>query len=66
MSKFPLESIKTKLGQSMYYTCSNEKRKKKKTLEFKSDLSSEIEDDGIHRKFVWKSRMIVSAENCTE
>jgi hypothetical protein len=48
MSKFPLESIKTELGQLMYYTCSNEKRKK--NLEFKSDLNLEIEYDNIHRK----------------
>lgn len=52
MSKFPPESIKTKLGQSTCYTHSNEKRqkKKKKTLEFKPDLNLEIEDDNIHRK----------------
>lgn len=52
MSKFPLESIKTKLGQSTCYTYSNEKRqkKKKKTLELKPDLNLEIEDDDIHRK----------------
>lgn len=48
MSKFPLESIKTELGQSIYYICSNEKKEKK--LEFKSDLNLEIEYDNIHRK----------------